>query len=263
MKKPYSRIPYMYRVGDRYLGVSADGTYTKRRLFRNESDCVSWLAENYRPADTKTPRLDEWLTVKDMMSLNNVSDETQRHAQYRTRLLRGENINAKLKGCTYDQAEDTLTFMFATPATMGAHGPDYTADAVDPTHNFDTVPNPTRTYTMMIQIVDFMMWLKGTRPDGLGKITWREIKDVLDVAYVKVWCGCKSFHWFGKNYRASIKDASIYPTSIPDRKMRRRFGTDDILCKHLGNLMKPQAIQFFLPQMASCAQKALRLKGLL
>lgn len=260
-------LSYMYESDSSYVGVSVSDNTISRKRFNEELDCVQWLEEQYGSRlsenSNSLPPLREWLTIKDMMATNNVSDETQKHGYRRYRLQRGENINAKLKDCVYDPMHDTLTFSFLTPATMGDHEPGYTADAVDPTHDFQTVSNPSHTYTMMIQIVDFMMWLKDTRPDGLGAITWREIKDVLDVAYVKVWCNCQSFYWFGKCYRASLKDASIYTTSIPDRKTRKRFGVDDILCKHLGNLMKPQAIQFFLPQMASKCQKALRSQGLI
>jgi len=260
-KEKVPSVHFMYESDNLFTGISVVDNGIKRKSFKEELDCINWIENNYnsklQESKHNLPPLREWMTVKDLMDPGLVADETKKHGYTRYRLYRGENINAKLKGCVYDSSHDTLTFSFVTPATMNAHEPGYEPDVVDPMHNFQTVPNPNHMYTMMIQIVDFMMWLKDTRPEGLGKITWKEIKDVLDVAYVRVWCNCKSFHWAGKNYRASQKDASIYPTSIPDRKTRNRFGVNDILCKHLGNMMKSQAIQFFLPQMASSAQKAL------
>lgn len=266
-KKHIPSLTFMYESHGNFVGIFIKNNVVNRKLFKEEEDCINWLESKYTYKLTESsksfPRLREWMTITDLMSVNNVSDETKHHGRIRYDLYRGENVNAKLKNCIYDPNNDTLTFSFITTATMKAHEPGYKPYLVDPLHNFQTVANPNDTYTMMIQIVDFMMWLKDTRPDNLGKITWREIKDVLDVAYIKIWCNCKSFHWFGKNYRASQKDASVYPTSIPDRKTRGRFGADDILCKHLANLMKPQAIKFFLPQMASKTQKTLRYWGLI
>lgn len=260
-------LSFMFPYKEGFVGVNNSRHQFECKKFTDENSCLDWLEESYsnrlQESIKNFPRLREWMTIQNLMDADVISGNTTKHAAIRRSLYKGENIVARLVRTYYDAATDSMTFIFNTPATMKAHEPGYTADIVNPLANFSTMPNPTHTYTMMIQVLDFLRWLKDTRPDNLGQITWREIKDVLDVAYVRVWCNCKSFHWFGKNYRASQFDASIYPTNIPDTKMRKRFPWSDLLCKHLGNLMKPNAIQFFLPQMASASQKVLRQKGLI
>lgn len=260
-------LSFFYEKDNKVIGVSIKNNTISRKIFKEQEECSNWLESKYTSKLNENisniPKLREWMTIQNLMDADIVADETKKFAQQRYGFYKGENINAKLKSAIYDSANDTMTFIFATPATMKAHDPGYTADIVDPLNNFQNVANPTHTYQMMIRVIDFMKWLKDTRPDNAGPISWKEIKAIFDVAYIQVWCNCQSFHWFGKNYRATQFDASIYPTNIPDTVMKKRFGEYDLLCKHLSNLMKPQAIQFFLPQMASATQKELRTKGLI
>ena len=248
------------------LAVDNTGHNLTTKQFDSLGEATQWL-ENLHPSRlyesrNNFPKLREWMTLQNLMDLDAVSTVTQKHAKIRNSLYKGENINAKLVKTIYDPKNDTMTYCFSTPATLRAHEPGYEPLAVDPHDSFKKKSNPSAQYTMMIQVLDFLKWLKETRPSNSGRITWREIKDVLDVAYVKLWCPCSSFHWQGKNYRISRLDASIYPTDIPDKKMRKVYGEYDLLCKHLSNLVKPNSIQFFLPQMASAAQKVLRQSNL-
>lgn len=260
-------ISFLFRSKNGYVGVDNRSHKLQYKEFTEKEECIRWLESLYltklQESESILPKLREWMTIQNLMDADLIANPTKFHAGVRYNLYKGENVNAKLVKTIYNPTLDTMTFIFKTPATLKAHEPGYQPLIVDPYSNFAKKQNPGHSYTMMIQVLDFLKWLKETRPDNAGDITWQEIKAVLDVAYVKIWCNCSSFHWFGKNYRATQFDASIYPTNIPDRKMRAQFGEYDILCKHLGNLMKPNAIQFFLPQMASSAQKALRLQGLI
>lgn len=412
-------VSFLFKSKNGYTGVDNSRHVLQVKEFSKKQECIEWLEESYskrlRESEGFLPRLREWMTIRNLMDADIVSNITKGHAGIRYNLYKGENINAKLVKTVYNPTLDAMTFIFKTPATLKAHEPGYQPDIVDPYSNFATRHNPSHSYTMMIQVLDFLKWLKGTRPDNLGDITWQEIKAVLDVAYVKVWCNClrgntniklldgrtltvkemaeefktnkdlwvysvdehgnfkpgkvtdvaetgkatefvritldngkyiettpdhlymlrdgsykqacdlrigeslmplyfdemleyagyknfnhkvasieyiqaeeeslydisvdkwnnfyvdagvilhncMSFHWFGKNYRASQFDASLFPTNIPDTKMRAIYGEYDLLCKHLSNLMQPNSIQFFLPQMASASQKALRMQGLI
>ncbi len=260
-------VSFLFKSKNGYTGVDNSRHVLQVKEFSKKQECIEWLEESYskrlRESEGFLPRLREWMTIRNLMDADIVSNITKGHAGIRYNLYKGENINAKLVKTVYNPTLDAMTFIFKTPATLKAHEPGYQPDIVDPYSNFATRHNPSHSYTMMIQVLDFLKWLKGTRPDNLGDITWQEIKAVLDVAYVKVWCNCMSFHWFGKNYRASQFDASLFPTNIPDTKMRTIYGEYDLLCKHLSNLMQPNSIQFFLPQMASASQKALRMQGLI
>lgn len=262
-------LSFMFESNRGFTGVDNSHHEFTIRTFEKEEECLSWLEDNYsdhleESKSQSLPPLREWMTIKNLQDADLISNTTKYHAGVRHQLYKGENLNAKLVKTVYNPAIDAMTFIFKTPATIKAHEPGYEPLIVDPHDDFKQKHNPGHSYTMMIQVLDFVKWLKETRPDNTAEpISWKEIKAVLDVAYVKIWCNCSSYHWFGKNYRATQFDCSLYPTNIPDKKMRGIYGEYDILCKHLGNLMKSQSIQFFLPQMASASQKILRGRGII
>lgn len=217
----------------------------------NNSD---YLYEDYDRKET-LHKFNEWMTLASLKASDAISSFTRNKREIRKSLYGGENRNARLTNCYYNPNEDTMTFEFKTTPTYKAHDPDYKADITDPHNNFKMMSNPFGKYTMEIQIVDFMKWL-GTRPQGSGPITRKELKEIFDSAYVRLFCNCGAFQYQTANYVLSQLDASIYPTNIAPKKWNKIHGDYNCLCKHLSALLK--SYDFFSNQMAATCNKALK-----
>ena len=210
------------------------------------------------------PRLDEWVTLSALKNTASIDAFTRKHRDIRNKAVGTENITAKLINCVYNEQLDCLTFIFRTTATTPIYPKKYQFKKVNPTLDFSFSNNNEKVYYTHIRILDFMKWLKDTRPDELANqpITWREIKDVLEVAYVQVWCNCGAFHWQGSNYWLSQLDGSIFPTDIEPKVWNApnlHGDGQNFLCKHLYGIIRQ--ISFFGNQMASMADKELRKLG--
>lgn len=213
--------------------------------------------ENYRP------RLDEWITFASLNTPDAISPLTKKHRDIRSGVMGGENKTAKLINCVYNPSQDCLTFIFRTGATP-VYPSGYEYKKTNPTLDFQISNNPDKIYYSHLRILDFMKWLKGTRPDDLKDtpITWREIKDVLEVAYVQCYCTCVAFQYQGINYWLSQLDGSIFPTSIEPKVWNNKKLHGDgnaFLCKHLYGIIRH--IGFFGNQMANMANKELKIRG--
>lgn len=207
-------------------------------------------------------RLLEWMTIADLNNPDASSDFTKHKRAIRTALYKGENITARITSGSYNRNDDSLTFEFTTTATIKAHPAGSTFKKTDPHNNFALIPNNDRKYHMYVKVLNFMEWLRGTRPDSLSDspITEREILDVLNSAYVQLFCDDPSFQYQTANYTLSQVDASIYPTNIPPKKWNKVHGDYNFLCKHLKGLL--DQIGFFLPQMASIATQIIQKENL-
>ena len=213
-----------------------------------------------KPNDSK--RLREWMTLADLNVGEATSPFTKQKRAIRTALYKGENITSRIVQGTYDKNDDSMTFEFVTPATVKAYEPGTKFQKTDPHNNFQLIPNNEKKYHMYVKILNFLELLRGTRPDSLAAspITWKEIKDVLEVAYIQLFCDDPSFQYQTANWSLSQVDASIYPTNISPRKWNKIHGTDNFLCKHLKGLL--DQLGFFLNQMASVATKVVRTQNL-
>lgn len=210
------------------------------------------------------PRVDEWVTLSALKNTASIDAFTKKHRDIRSRAVGPENTTAKLINCVYNEQLDCLTFIFKTTATVPIYPKNHQFKKTNPTLDFSLSNNPEKVYYSHIRILNFMEWLKGTRPDEMADqpITWREIKDVLEVAYVQVWCSCPAFHWQGTNYWLSQLDGSIYPTDIEPHVWNAQHLHGDgqnFLCKHLYGIIRQ--ISFFGNQMASMATKELKNSG--
>lgn len=188
-------ISFMFESQRGFTGIDNSHHEFIVRTFESEGDCINWLESTSDRLTEKLsvdlPPLREWMTIKNLQDADLISGNTKHHAGIRNQLYKGENLNAKLVKTVYNPNIDAMTFIFKTPATLKAHEPGYQPLIVDPHANFIKKANPSHNYTMMIQVLDFVKWLRETRPSNITTpITWKEIKDVLDVAYVKVWCNC-------------------------------------------------------------------------
>lgn len=213
-----------------------------------------------------TPRLDEWVTLRALQNPASVDAFTRGFQTIRRKAVGAENITAKPLNVFYDDKRDLMRFTFITTATVPVYPPQTQFKKTDPKQSFDLKRNPDKQYHIQIQILEFMKWLKDTRPDELADqpITRKEIKDVLDVAYVQVWCDCPSFHWQSMNYNLSQLDGSIHPTDIAPHYWNQPHlhgDGENFLCKHLAGFVNQ--IDFFLNPMAAMATKILKKKGLI
>lgn len=214
----------------------------------------------------KEVKLNEWMTFKNLNTPDAISAFTKKHRDIRNKAVKPENFTAKLTDCQYNKERDYVDFVFTTTATTPIYPKNYEYKKTDPTHNFVLDPNPDKKYNVQFRILDFMKWLKGTRPDNLSdtRITWKEIKDVLEVAFVQVYCQCGAFHWQGVNYWLSQLDGSIYPTDIEPKFWNRADLHGDgnaFLCKHSYGIIR--SIDFFANQMTAMLNKKLKNEGII
>jgi len=191
-------------------------------------------------------KLDENLRFSDLMQSAGMSDFTKGFRKKRNALGKRENLVAKLKKLKVNRKKDYITFIFKTKPTK------LPAGKVNPNTNFSL--SKARVYTMEIRILKFFSWLKSaTDLSETGEFTYTDLKEILKVADIQVFCTCPSFHWMGMNYHMSMFDASIHPTDIPPNHWDKYHNEDQFLCKHLGGLTNQ--FKFYLNPMAGLINK--------
>lgn len=210
-------------------------------------------------------RLSEWMTLANLSSTDSASKFTHRTRKQRNKAVKPENRTAKPVECILDD-DGSVTYTFETTATLPIYPEDNVFQRANPDRNFALETNPEKTYVITVKILEFMKWLKETRPNylELEKITWKEIRDVLEVAYIQVYSTSPSYHWQGINYWLSQLDGSLYPTDIAPKFWNRSdlHGTEGaFLDKHLYGLLRQ--FKFWYNPMASMVQKRMKDKGLL
>lgn len=148
------------------------------------------------------------------------------------------------------------------PPNSLKYGDGKTPMEADPDANFDITKNPSKTYTVQMEIVDLLKWVD-TYPDKT-EIKAEDVKDILDVSAVRFWNNSPGFHWQGLNYNLSRLDGAIHPTTIAPtsgpRGWKDRHGVA-FLDKHTGGII--QSLAFFRNLMASMLTKKLRDGGYL
>lgn len=235
------------------LTFDLSGTFGDKNNQVNESKILS------------KQKLNEWLTLADLATNDATSAFTKRTRKQRNRAVKAENRTAKIKECILEE-DGSVLFQFETTATLPIYAKDYAFQKANPNNNFALEPNDEKIYHIEIKILDFMKWLKETRPDYLEtkKISWKEMRDVLEVAYIQVYSDSPSFHWQGINYWISQLDGSLYPTDIVPKVWNRRdlHGNDGaFLDKHLAGLIK--GFKFWYNPMASMILKRMKEQDLL
>ena len=207
----------------------------------------------------------EWLTFQNLNSPDAISNLTKGYRDLRNKLVKPENFTAKLTDCRYDKEHDWVTFEFVTTATVPQYPKNHDFMKTDSSKDFELVKNPAKQYAVSIRILDFMKWLKDTRPDRLADepITWKEIKDVLDVAYIQTHCTCPADWWQGLTYNRTQLDGAIYPCDIKPKvwNAKNLHNEEGFLCKHTYGIIR--YIAFFENQMTSKLNKTLKFGGLI
>lgn len=210
-------------------------------------------------------RYDEWLTFQNLNTPDAISGLTKSYRNLRNKLVKPENFTAKLTDCRYDKEHDWVTFEFTTTATIPQYPKNYVFKKTDKSKNFALIQNPAKRYNVQIRILDFMRWLKDTRPDRLANepISWKEIKDVLDVAYIQVHCTCPADWWQGLTYNRTQLDGAINPCDIKPKvwNAKNLHNEEGFLCKHAYGVIR--SIAFFENQMTSKLNKTLKMEGMI
>jgi hypothetical protein len=202
-------------------------------------------------------RLSEFIKIANLQEPSAMSPFTMGFRKERTKLMGTENLHAKLIDVILEKGNDSITFQFLTSSTP-KYGKDYQYKSTDP-QTKDLKPNPSKTYEIDIQLLQFFSWLK-TYPDKT-KITAKDIRDIFDVCYCKVWSDSPDFHWQGKNWALTQLDGSIYGTDIAPTVWKKRLGGEYMLSKQMYGLFKN--IKFFYTNMSKMLNRKLKERGYL
>lgn len=214
---------------------------------------------------SKEIKFNEWLTFQNLNSPDAISQLTTDYRKLRNDLVKPENFTAKLTSCDYDKEHDWVTFEFTTTATIPQYPKNYVFSKTNSSANFALIQNPDKQYHIRVRILDFMKWLKDTRPDEMPNepISWKEIKDVLDVAYIQTNCDCPADWWQGLTYNRTQLDGAIDPCNIKPKvwNAKHLHNEEGFLCKHTYGIIR--SIAFFENQMTSKLNKTLKSEGLI
>jgi hypothetical protein len=194
--------------------------------------------------------LQENLRIVDLQKHAGTSDFTKDWVEIRRKILGTGAKTVKLKSMKVNRKKDYITFLFKSFPTY-----DKIVKAVDfPDTNKD---KSVKMYTQQIMILDFFK-LAETKPGYNEKeLSRKEIKEILNVADVKVSCDCKSFQFQGMNHILTTFDASIYPELRPPKVWNKWHKDDNFTCKHLDMLLT-QGLNIYLNNMTSMINKYLK-----
>ena len=198
--------------------------------------------------------LKEDLTLKDLKGHMGTSDFTKDWINLRRKIVGPGNKSSKIKGVKVNRKQDYITFVFKSVPTYDTKS----VQSVNP----DTLQmdGNVRQYTQEIRILDFFK-LASTKPGYVEKnLSIAEIKEILKVANVQVWCNDPSFHFQGMDYYLTQLDGAIHPNNIVPKVWNKFQDTGNslgLVCKHLSSILSQ--IEFFVPIMSGMINKVLKL----
>jgi hypothetical protein len=233
----------------------------------------SYLIENLLIKKGAMVRLDENLSFEAMRAklfyTGNGNDHLAKFFTARKQMMGAVNTQIKLMETKIDYNENgAMEFGFLTMAT------DYPNSASDdddhiytelkdaPISNNSTgaLTTPTKSppaYILTLKIFDFYDMLEELNMVGKEDFTKENMKALLELSQdVKLSCGCTSFWYQGLSYYLTQDNASLIPCTIAP-KVWNHIRPDVKVCKHLETLLRPQTINFLLPQMAMAVKKVL------
>jgi len=190
--------------------------------------------------------LKEDLRLSDLTKHAGVSDLTRTFMKDRQKIKGAGNISAKLKGTKINRTKDYITFIFTSKPTYSSK-----AQAVNPATL--QISKTVRQYEQHIRILDFFK-LAETKPGYIEKeMTWKEIKEILQVASIQVFCNDPSFQFQGDNAILTTFNAAIYPEPRMPQRWNIYHNDDNFLCKHLSLIFR--SIDFWINPMTSMINK--------
>ena len=191
----------------------------------------------------------ESLKLSDFKKHSGISDFTEPFMKDRQKLKGTGNKSAKLVSVKINTRKDYVTFVFKSKPTYGT-----SAQVVDPnTMSFKS----GRVYTQQIRLLDFFA-LASTKPGfKIDDLSFQEVKEILQVADIQVWCSCGSFQFQGINYIDTLMDASIYPEFRAPKRWNKYHNDDSFACKHL-DILLTSGMNIFINNMTSMINSYLK-----
>lgn len=160
----------------------------------------------------------------------------------------------KMSDVMINKKEGSLLFTFFSRSTY----PNDAMDSVNP-KSLELKKDPDRAYTQQIKVLDFFKWAK-TKPKYVSskQLVMQELKEILEVADIQIWCDCGSFQFQGMNAINTMFNAAIYPeTRMPtEGNWKSKHKDDSFLCKHLFTIFNN--INFYINPMNSMLNKKLK-----
>jgi hypothetical protein len=195
-------------------------------------------------------RFDE-TTLYDLKNAQNkVSVLTMKYRKRRTQALGPENRTAKLVDVWVEPTKDSVTLVFATPATKTPAMQTYPSDG------YGLHPNLSGKYIICIEVQKFFSWVHTTPENQI--VTVQDVKDTLRVADVKISSTSPSFYWQGQAWDLTQLDAAIYPVTIRPEVWGPRHNFS-LLDKHTVGIINQ--VGFWIPMIAQIITKKLRDQG--
>jgi hypothetical protein len=190
----------------------------------------------------------ESLKLSDFKAHSGVSDFTKPFMKDRQKIKGAGNKSAKLSSVKINKKKDYVTFIFKSKPTYSS-----STEVVDPnTMSF----KPGKVYTQQIRLLDFFA-LAETKPGyKINELSFAEVKEILQVADIQVWCSCGSFQFQGINNIVTVMDAAIYPEYRAPKRWNSIHNDNSFACKHL-DLIFAQ-IEFFINPLTSMVNKILK-----
>lgn len=220
--------------------------------------------DNYseRCFELKSNKLEE-LTIQDLRKTDEyTSGTTQKYKDIR-KDFQGQGIkNTKLMDAIYIKDTGSLRFVFLAESTetVGKDGVSHTV-AGEKKKQFDhdqdkLVDNPSSTYDMYLQLENIfpnnyyedISWLEVYNSE---EVDAKMMKELLEVADVKLFDNTPAFQYQGFAYRLSTIDSAVYPESRPDTFWRKKHGNSGLLDKHFSQLLDSGTITTLLNNMTS------------
>jgi hypothetical protein len=210
-------------------------------------------------------RLEE-LTIPQIRDVEKyTSNTTQKYKDIRKINQGVGQINTKLLDSQYIKETGSLRFIFLTESTELKNKTDdkhkMTTKKVNVKKQFDVdadelIDNNSKTYDMFLQLENVfpnnyfqdLSWLEVYNGEV---VSTKMMKDLLEVADVKLHDNTPAFQYQGFRYRLTQNDSSIFPEDRPDRVWRAKHGSQGLLDKHFSQLLDRGSIDFFLNQMTS------------
>jgi hypothetical protein len=192
----------------------------------------------------------ESLHLSDFTKHAGISPFGSKFMKDRQKLKGPGNISAKLKSIKVNRKKDYITFVFTSVPTYSNKAKAVSTPTMAITKN-------VKRYEQYIRLKDFFK-LAETKPGyEEAKLTWKEIKEILNVCSIEVFCNCPSYWWQGMAYIDTLFDAAIYPTHIPPKRWSQYHNDHNFVCKHL-DILFTSGINLYLQNMSSIINKFLK-----
>lgn len=217
----------------------------------------------------------EELTIPELRDVDALtSNTTQKYKDIRKQFQGLANKNTKFLGLEYIKETGSIRFLFLTESTETdgkkrvSHSVGSEKKSQFSLEQDKLVDNPSKTYDMYVQLENVVpnntytdiSWLEVYKGEVVSQ---KMIKDLLEVADVKLHDNTPAFQYQGFRYRLTAMDSAIFPETRPDTLWRSKHGSKGLLDKHFSQLLDKGAFDMFLNNMTSAFSNKLKQLGLM